>query len=79
MTSEEALRQLQADYNFGMSQRPLVLPYDQIAWSSSDLPAPTVAAGYPSPAQDHFDGIDLNEHLIMDVTSTYVVRYQGTR
>lgn len=37
-----------------------------------------VAAGYPSPAQDYFDGrIDLNEHLIKDVTSTYVVRVSG--
>ncbi len=30
-----------------------------------------VAAGYPSPAQDYFDGrIDLNEHLVKDVTSS---------
>ena len=37
-----------------------------------------VAAGYPSPSQDYFDGrIDLNEHLIKDVTSTYVVRVSG--
>ncbi|WP_247047902.1 LexA family protein [Arthrobacter rhizosphaerae] len=37
-----------------------------------------VAAGYPSPAQDYFDGrIDLNEHLIKDITSTYVVRVAG--
>ena len=37
-----------------------------------------VAAGYPSPAQDYFDGrIDLNEHLIKDITSTYVVRVTG--
>lgn len=37
-----------------------------------------VAAGYPSPAQDYFDGrIDLNEHLITDITSTYVVRVSG--
>ena len=37
-----------------------------------------VAAGFPSPAQDYFDGrIDLNEHLIKDVTSTYVVRVSG--
>jgi DNA polymerase V len=37
-----------------------------------------VAAGYPSPAQDYFDGrIDLNEHLIKDITSTYVVRVSG--
>ena len=37
-----------------------------------------VAAGCPSPAQDYFDGrIDLNEHLIKDITSTYVVRVSG--
>ncbi len=31
-----------------------------------------VAAGYPSPAQDYFDGrLNLNDHLIQDVTSTY--------
>ena len=37
-----------------------------------------VAAGYPSPAQDYFEGrIDLNEHLIKDITSTYVVRVSG--
>ena len=37
-----------------------------------------VAAGYPSPAQDYFDGrIDLNAHLIKDITSTFVVRVTG--
>lgn len=37
-----------------------------------------VAAGFPSPAQDYFDGrIDLNEHLIKDVTSTFIVRVSG--
>ena len=37
-----------------------------------------VAAGYPSPAQDYFDGrIDLNEHLVKDTTSTYIVRVVG--
>lgn len=37
-----------------------------------------VAAGYPSPAQDYFEGrIDLNAHLIKDATSTYVVRVSG--
>ena len=52
-----------------------------------DLGAPTaslllapvlVAAGYPSPAQDYFDGrINLNDHLIKDVTSTYIIRVSG--
>ncbi|MDI2035950.1 LexA family protein [Paenarthrobacter nitroguajacolicus] len=43
------------------------------------LAAPVaVAAGYPSPAQDYFDGrIDLNEHLVKDVTSTFIVRVTG--
>ena len=37
-----------------------------------------VAAGFPSPAQDYFEGrIDLNAHLIKDVTSTFVVRATG--
>ena len=37
-----------------------------------------VAAGYPSPAQDYFDGrINLNDHLIKDVTSTYIIRVSG--
>ena len=37
-----------------------------------------VAAGYPSPAQDYFEGrIDLNQHLIKDVTSTFIVRVTG--
>lgn len=38
----------------------------------------SVAAGFPSPAQDYFDGrINLNDHLIKDVTSTYVIRVSG--
>ncbi|YCK79697.1 translesion error-prone DNA polymerase V autoproteolytic subunit (plasmid) [Arthrobacter sp. D3-18] len=37
-----------------------------------------VAAGYPSPAQDYFDRrIDLNAHLVKDVTSTFIVRVTG--
>jgi DNA polymerase V len=37
-----------------------------------------VAAGFPSPAQDYFDGsLDLNNHLIRDRTSTFIVRVSG--
>lgn len=38
-----------------------------------------VPAGFPSPAQDSFDDgrIDLNEVLIRDVTSTFVLRVTG--
>lgn len=43
----------------------------------------SVECGYPSPAQDYFspdspDGrINLNDHLIHDATSTYVIRVAG--
>jgi len=37
-----------------------------------------VAAGFPSPAQDYFDGfLELNDHLIRDKTSTFIVRVSG--
>jgi len=37
-----------------------------------------VAAGFPSPAQDYFSGrIDLNAHLIKDITCTFLVRVSG--
>jgi DNA polymerase V len=33
---------------------------------------------YPSPSQDWYEGgLDLNEHLIKDRTSTYIVRVAG--
>lgn len=50
-------------------------------------PAPTagvpiatesVPAGWPSPAQDYFDGdIDLNTHLIRNRPATFIVRVTG--
>jgi len=47
-------------------------------------PAPAAArtelmpSGFASPAQDWFeDRIDLNRHLITDITSTYIVRVSG--
>jgi DNA polymerase V len=37
-----------------------------------------VPAGFPSPAQDYFHGrIDLNDHLIKDRASTFLVRVSG--
>lgn len=37
-----------------------------------------VPAGFPSPAQDYYNGpVDLNAHLIQDPTSTYVIRISG--
>lgn len=41
----------------------------------SDIAVP---AGFPSPAQDYFHGrVDLNKHLIKDITSTFLVRVSG--
>ncbi|WP_461169597.1 LexA family protein [Arthrobacter sp. Z1-15] len=38
----------------------------------------TLPAGFASPAQDYYDaGIDLNRHLIRDVTSTFIMRVSG--
>lgn len=37
-----------------------------------------IPAGFPSPAADHVERcVDLNEHLIADVVSTYLVRVSG--
>jgi DNA polymerase V len=38
----------------------------------------SVAAGFPSPADDHLDGhINLNEHLIPHPSATFLVRADG--
>lgn len=40
--------------------------------------AAAVSAGFPSPAQDHYRGpIDLNENLILDRTSTFILNVAG--
>jgi DNA polymerase V len=54
--------------------RPLTgLSIPQIFASST-----AVQAGWPSPAQDYFDGrVDLNTHLIKDANSTFIVRVAG--
>lgn len=37
-----------------------------------------VSAGFPSPSQDHYRGpIDLNENLILDRTSTFILKVAG--
>ena len=45
----------------------------------TDIPFLGVAyAGFPSPAQDYYDGpINLNEHLLKNPTSTFIMRVQG--
>jgi DNA polymerase V len=57
-----------------------VLEYDpDLAGPAGPLTAAAaVPAGFPSPAQDYFDGrIDLNKHLIRDITCTFLVRVSG--
>lgn len=42
------------------------------------FPVEAIRAGFPSPAQDYADSsIDLNEELIRDKTSTFIVRVAG--
>ncbi len=55
------------------------IPKEQI---QSYLPLPlysdSVAAGFPSPAEDHTDqSLDLNEHLIAKPSATYFARANG--
>ncbi len=46
--------------------------------SSLPLFSSPVAAGFPSPADDHLEGkLDLNEHLIKHPTATYFLRVSG--
>jgi DNA polymerase V len=61
----------------GVTIGPRVIDAGASLFSVLISPVP-VAAGFPSPAQDYFDGrIDLNAHLIKDITSTFVVRVTG--
>jgi DNA polymerase V len=61
----------------GVIVGPRVIDAGASLFSVLIAPVP-VAAGFPSPAQDYFDGrIDLNAHLIKDITSTFVVRVTG--
>ena len=61
----------------GVIVGPRVIAAGASLFSVLISPVP-VAAGFPSPAQDYFDGrIDLNAHLIKDITSTFVVRVTG--
>lgn len=54
--------------------RPLSGESIPAIWAASTA----VQAGFPSPAQDYFDGrVDLNTHLIKDVNSTFIVRVAG--
>ncbi len=55
------------------------IPKDQIqSYLPLRLYSDSVAAGFPSPAEDHTDqSLDLNEHLIAKPSATYFVRANG--
>ena len=53
-----------------------------VAVSAAALPLPLytsrIAAGFPSPADDHLEApLDLNEHLVKHPAATFVVRVDG--
>jgi DNA polymerase V len=55
-----------------------IFPLEDSGGSTIPISSSAVPAGYPSPAQDYFDGrINLNDHLISDVSSTYIIRVSG--
>lgn len=56
-----------------------VSPLVEVAGAPTVWVAPvSVAAGYPSPAQDYYDGpLDLTSHLVKDSVSTFLVRVTG--
>ena len=61
------------------SKSPSVRP---AARSGAPLPLPRyasrIAAGFPSPADDHLEApLDLNEHLVKHPAATFVVRVDG--
>lgn len=60
---------------FAQSPRPV--PLDLHRPSVRVAPV-SVPAGYPSPAQDYFDGdISLDDHLIEDRAATFILRVTG--
>lgn len=53
-------------------------PISEVVSALAMLAFSGVSAGFPSPAEQYLTSpIDLNEHLIRDVTSTYIVRVAG--
>lgn len=57
------------------SAYPLAVPLVPVRLLAA---AESVAAGYPSPAQDYYDGpIDLTEILVEDQAATFIVRASG--
>lgn len=57
----------------------LLKPYISLMPVRLSLYGASVAAGFPSPADDYIEGsLDLNEHLIKSPASTFIARASGT-
>jgi DNA polymerase V len=62
----------------GTARVAFALPADQLSVLKRPLYLSRVAAGFPSPADDHVEKhLDLNEHLIKHKDATFFVRVQG--
>ena len=75
---------IHSNYRCVMAHISNIYTADRSEPAEHPLLAPvSVAAGFPSPSQDYFspdspDGrLNLNDHLIHDSTSTYVIRVSG--
>jgi len=58
----------------------IMTPWEQSDAKRLEIPlfSSTVAAGYPSPAEDHIeDTLDLNEYMVQRPSSTFMLRVQG--
>ena len=54
------------------------IPFEKRTSLKLPLVSASVEAGFPSPADDHFErGIDLNEELIRNPAATFLVRVKG--
>lgn len=72
---------------YGEATKPVRIPVSMVDQvlnfvKSGHKPLPlfscSVAAGFPSPADDHLEGsLDLNEHLIKHPSATFFVRVSG--
>jgi len=62
--------------------QPRLLKARPVAFNAATVPLPLytsrIAAGFPSPADDHLEApLDLNEHLVKHPAATFVVRVDG--
>lgn len=63
---------------FGVANDPAIFQSRSNKSQTFPLYATRVAAGFPSPADDHIDSkLDLNQYLVQHPTATFFVRVEG--